>query len=95
MLDIDKLEQAALAATPGPWKYNTNLGWAYPQTNIESANGTQITRFVDGELQFSCTVGKAELEWKNAEYIAAANPSTVLELINRLKLTTKEVNKWK
>lgn len=84
-LDLDALERLANSATPWPWSWTPNGGWAYPQTHVNSDAGTKIARFVDGNPQFSCTVGEARQEWRNAAFIAAANPSVVLEMVRRLR----------
>ena len=44
-----------------------------------------------GKPQFCGTVGEARQEWRNAEFIAAANPTVALELVRRLR----EAEKWK
>ena len=84
-LDLNKLERLANAATPGPWSWTNNEGWAYPQTQVKTEQGTHIARFVDAAPQFCCTVGEARQEWLNAAFIAAANPAVVLELVRRLR----------
>jgi hypothetical protein len=71
----------------GPLRANRNLNWAYPQTTITAdANGweTTVMRFVDSKPEFSCTIGKAEYEWRNADFFAAASPEVVLFLLDHI-----------
>lgn len=91
-MDIDELKRLAEEATPGPWTYDKNLGWAYPQTRVKSeALGRSVANFVDGKPQFFCTIGKAEREWANAAFIAAANPQNVLALITEVQTLRAEL----
>lgn len=81
MIDIDKLEQAALAATQGEWEF-----WqGYVATDIDSEgkvilcerprpNGGKFQKAIDNNFKF----------------IATANPSAVLELITRLRAAEKD-----
>jgi hypothetical protein len=80
MSDYAELKRLAEAATPGPWWDEKNLHWYQPMTMVVSEK-CQVARFVRNEVQYSCTVGKAEREWANAEFIAAANPAAVMALI--------------
>ena len=86
MIDIDKLETIARAATPGEW-----------ECGEDNAAGVNIF----GDALWIATVHQNgdESEWdyisskqmmKNATFIAAANPTAVLELITELRQTRKE-----
>jgi hypothetical protein len=83
-----KLRKLADEAWPqGDLRANRNLNWAYPQTTITAdTNGWEKTvmRFVNGTPQFSCTIGKAEYEWRNADFFAAASPEVVLFLLDHI-----------
>lgn len=63
--ELDALEAAAKAATPGPWEY-------------------------DDADEDMAALGAENQRVKDAAYIAAANPSTVLELIQELRQARKE-----
>lgn len=94
--DLDALQAAAEAATPGPWDASRNLDWAFPRTDVITlVGGRQIVRFVDGKPQFWCTTGKAEQEWANAAFIALANPIAILALIDRLRKAEAVREGWK
>lgn len=88
--DHARLRALAQAATPGPWEDRRNLGWAFPETQVVA---TDIDRKVavlrNGQLDVSCTIGKAEREWANAAYIGAANPKAVLALLDQLVTATQ------
>ena len=83
-----KLRKLADAAWPkGDLRAERNLNWAYPQTTIkEYSEGweTTVMRFVKAKPQFSCTIGKAEYEWANADFFAAASPEVVLFLLDHI-----------
>lgn len=81
MNNYEELAKLAEAATPGPWWDKKNLDWVYPQTEVQSDFG-QVARFVRNEVQYCCTIGKAEREWANAAFIAAANPAAILALLS-------------
>ena len=35
-IDLNELERLARSATPGPWFWTNNEGWAYPQTQVKT-----------------------------------------------------------
>lgn len=84
-----KLRKLADEAWPqGPLRAERNLNWAYPQTQVEGDGhyGPKvIMRFVRGTPNFSCTIGKAEYEWRNADFFAAASPEVVLFLLDHIE----------
>ena len=71
--ELDALEAAAKAATPGPWEYNSR------RKEIWAINSRHTPIVEVG------TYG----QW-NVDYIVAANPAAVLELIEELRQTMKE-----
>jgi hypothetical protein len=83
-----KLRALADDAWPkGPLRAERNLNWVYPQTEIlADVNGwkTKVMRFVNGSPQYSCTIGNAEYEWRNADFFAAASPEVVLFLLDHI-----------
>lgn len=89
-VDLLKLKAAAQAATPGPWQYD---GWGYVwddtmtmvSDNTLDADG-QVTRIrgYSAEESANATREPGQMD-KNAEYIAAANPRAVLELIEEVE----------
>lgn len=88
--DLQKLKALAMAATPGPWWADKHEDWAYPQTEVlDQPTGKPITFYNNrpeyDQFMFFGTRGKAELEWANAKFIAAANPSTILAMIERIE----------
>jgi hypothetical protein len=91
-----KLRKLADEAWPkGPLRLELNLNWAYPQTEIRAdVNGwdTLVMRFVNGKPQYSCTIGKAEYEWRNADFFAAASPEVVLFLLDHINYLGEKLN---
>jgi len=75
-IDINKIKAAALDATQTPWEF-----WqGYVATDIDSDGGVIICerpRPSGGKFQ--------KVVDSNFKYIATANPSAVLELIERLE----------
>lgn len=83
---IDELERLALAATPGPWAVDAlKIGARF---NIELPDGTEAIamsqQLVGDRL--------SEQRGANADFIAAANPQTVLALVNQLRASLKEAS---
>jgi hypothetical protein len=65
-MDIEKLRELALKATPGPWQATC---WEEPQWAVGP-----------GKYQFVAVTSQANDE-ANATYIAACDPQTILALI--------------
>lgn len=78
MIDLDALEQAARAATPGPWHVREI---SYPERAAPEiyADNRRIARINKSKVM------PAPESNQNVRFIAAANPAVVLELIARLK----------
>ena len=90
MIDINKLRQLAQAATPGPWKM------------LPVGDGRQKFAVADSEFLSILTVtdeGGATFgtvyDDDDARFIAAANPATAIELLDRLEAAEKEIESWK
>lgn len=73
-IDIDALEALADAATQGPWSANESAGTG--DRFISGADGTYITDMPDPDGP------EDDANW---QFIAAANPATVKQLIARLR----------
>lgn len=68
-MNINELEELAKAATPGPWSNRVVEGM---EDNIHSCNEDKWIVFSDES---------AVVEQNDSDYIAAANPSAIRELI--------------
>lgn len=83
---IDELERLALAATPGPWAVDAlQIGARF---NIELPDGSEaiaMSQQLAGDRL-------GEKRGANAAFIAAANPQTVLALINQLRAAKADEN---
>ena len=73
-IDTTKLRQLAQKATPGPWGYELDHG-SYLRIYSDADSG-----IVDG---CGCC-GSPNCDEVNATFIAAANPATVLALLDKL-----------
>lgn len=71
-----ELERLAEAATQGPWKA---CGTIYEHMNCEVRGGAK------GEGQAIAQVWEGPNAFKDGQFIAAANPATVLRLISALR----------
>ena len=81
MIDIEKVKQAALAATPGDWKAVCSI----PE------EGFECFWLMHNDAHFGDIHGpQSGQQLADATYIATANPSAIFELINRLEVVTKE-----
>lgn len=85
-IDLDALEAAALAATPGPW---IACGPSFGESKPRYLNEVIADRDEDGEESgyTICEFPQLLEEECSADmnYIAEANPAVVLELIRRLR----------
>lgn len=78
-IDLDTLEAAAKAATPGPWVNTAGYKIKVASTGTHCASAWERYTYEPGK---EITSEKAQA---NAAFIAAANPATVLELIAELR----------
>lgn len=81
-LDIDHLASLARAATPGPWRHNPAQTRGGPVWRVEyTAKGMNAgASFVIASME-----GTEGNDVPNAAYIAAADPTTLLALIDRVR----------
>ena len=84
-IDINKLRRLAQAATPGPW-YVTGKLTRYVEARIDGWLIQEVA---------ACGPTKADggygpQQEANARLIAAANPATISELLDRLEAAEKE-----
>lgn len=86
MIDLKKLRELAMAATPGPWKYVHLSGDKRNDGSTWGANGlwTFDNKMIlgngdgwDGEFE--------EPSKNDAAFIAEANPKVILELLDLIK----------
>ena len=78
----DELRKLAEAATPGPWDLGTKPEGKYTSGTIKK-NGVEIA--VTWPADWNDDYDTGSLPYKeNAAFIAAANPKTVLELLDEI-----------
>ena len=73
-IDLDELERLAKEATPGPWTVQTGCSWRRIGANGDGDVLRPVRHQHDGWPDLAAPHG-------NLEYIAAANPAIILELI--------------
>lgn len=73
--DLDALERAAQAATPGPWTAH--------EAGIPASSGRHFVARTGGE--WVGATGYGPQSYRDAAYIAAANPAAIRSLIARLR----------
>lgn len=83
MIDTKELRRVAEVATPGPW---VQRGRADPTMVLESRNGYRVA---------DCLYGEHPCTSPDAEFIAAANPATVLALLDRVERLEKSITAHK
>jgi hypothetical protein len=82
MIDLDKLKRLAQKATPGPWSFWH--GWV--ATDIDNDGGVIIAeRPTPSGGKYQARVDA------NFDYIAAANPAVILELIDSLEAAERNL----
>lgn len=94
-IDRAELRKRAEEATPGPWKAVSQMNWGngYAYTSVQPTEPDPETMrhllMASGEFHV-CRMTHTPLERKfslyrlDADFIAAANPSTVLALLDRI-----------
>ncbi|HBP6017198.1 TPA: ead/Ea22-like family protein [Pseudomonas aeruginosa] len=81
LMDTNKLKELAERATPGPWVVDAQQSGAI--FNIESESG-DLCIAMSQENPASTRLEMNEQRRVNAEFIAAANPKTVLALLDEI-----------
>ena len=99
MIDLDELRKRAEAATKGPWRVEqgTTLVWGKCDPDDKTTYGMGVpvaeTKPHQGwGSRRGLSIDDAEA---SAHFIAAANPSVVLELIERVEMAEAEVVRWR
>lgn len=97
---IEALREKAKAATPGPWKdvstpnFDSGLVYTSVQPVTVDEDAMKPMAMMNGEYHV-CRMSHTAAEWRfryhraNAAYIAAANPDTILGLLDRLERAEK------
>jgi hypothetical protein len=81
MIDIDKIEAAARAATPGPWVMECGddpENWSRYFPTVLAADMEIV-----GTEGFYC--GERDVDIANANHITTANPDTMLEMVSMIR----------
>ena len=89
-IDLDQLQKLADAATPGPWTVSAenppiNHQPHYPDNGaiwVYADEDCDIHPIADCSCNHTCRMFEQEY---NAAFIAAANPTTILALIARIR----------
>lgn len=88
---LAELEAAAKEATPGPWKWDDKVPTDYSQ-----ADWSEIAPWlIDDQL---CPVLYGQIAAENGadvEYIAKANPATILALLTRLREAERDAGRYR
>ena len=101
MIDLDKLEALAKAATPGPW-FQCGLPWFDAGSGVLAGSpdphiGMMIvdTEAWDGEREEFAEHYDGEVASSDADaaFIAAANPATILDLIASARRDAEEIER--
>jgi len=87
MLDLEKLEEIAKRATPGPWVHGTPMeNWkefVYLQ-NVYTKGGDDVVEMANNSFVIRRT---------DADFITEFNPTVALELIKRIRKLESAFNK--
>ncbi len=84
MIDLEELKKLAKAATPGPWTSDEHYGCVETAETPDCCDDSDECRVI-AKLNYTgrcCAPVKEEF---NAAFIAAANPQTVLALLQALE----------
>lgn len=102
-MDIGKLRELAKKATPGPWHVHTTTvaGKEYYVNGVGSPDGvaTKHNHQTSSVSDFVCqpahghSTDRTQEAGKNMEFIASANPETVLKLLDALEVMGEALSK--
>ena len=82
-IDTTKLRELAQKATPGPWTQWNGHGWVSAGIPESNTKGSMIG--AGGQIcETECDDFSDAQNRRNAAYIAAANPATVLQLLDEI-----------
>ena len=84
---IKRLRTLAQAATPGPWRWWTSNSFRRLSSDITGKDGDVLHGFVHRDGQ-----GDVAISAVNAAFIAAANPATVLQILDRIEELEAKLN---
>ncbi len=91
MIDIEELKKAALAATQGEWVFGSfHELLVVPVRDGIPDKYDPIANLGETAIPWDMDTYSAE-RYKNAEHIATANPSAILELIARLEAAESQL----
>lgn len=91
MIDTTKLRELAMNATPGPWEFSSwDINSFAIVAGFDSPGSTTGEMIVYPDASDEEGYGGVKL-LNDAEYIAAANPATVLALLDELERTQGSV----
>lgn len=91
-INKDELRRLAEAATPGPWHYYAG------ETDEEAAWSTQFPTVGGPDSEIIGTEGfysEKSRDEANAEFVAAANPTTILALLDELEAAQKDAGRYR
>ncbi|WP_430229326.1 ead/Ea22-like family protein [Paraburkholderia tropica] len=99
MIDLDKLEELARAATPGEWHRSDRPAGPFWHIYADHTvggkpciNGKQSIGSMHAENRRTGSKAYAAMFEANASFVAAANPATILELIAEVRRLRAELN---
>lgn len=98
--ELQQLKAAALAATPGPWDFDT------AETPFRIAGGEVVggdelpygdvytTREYETPDGPECLIIASEIGVDNGRYLRSANPATILALIAKVESLAADAERW-
>lgn len=84
-MNLDELEAAARAATPGPWILATSNSWRRFVTKFDTRNVCEPVTYSDRDRHPDLHFPNGGADGPDAAWIALANPATILSLIARMR----------
>ncbi|AJY40198.1 ead/Ea22-like family protein [Burkholderia humptydooensis] len=92
-IDVKKLRELAQKATPGPWAVDTECLDGHGRLYVSKGRSDYLLGRILEVFQ-NCLV-RSKQRMANAEYIAAANPATILVICDRLEAAEKDAGRYR